>query len=202
MKTITTTVYSFNELSEDAKQKAIESNYYINVGHEWFDYIIDEFKHNEKDFNVDKVYSSGFHSQGDGAMFEYDGISDDLKDEFIDNLNLSPMRTNWLKNNTSVSAKGNQSGHYYHEKSCSHSIYWEIDNGDLHRSTNFYKWLERWLESFADMFENFVISRYEDKCIELYSKLSHSYDYLTSDEEIEDTIIANDLEFYEDGSRY
>lgn len=197
MRTITTTVYSFDELNESAKQKAIESNYYINVKYEWYDFIIDDFKIDETEFNVDKVYFSGFHSQGDGAMFEYDGISNSLKDEFIDTLNLSPMRTNWLKNNISVSAKGEQSGHYYHEKSCNHSIYWEIDNGDLHWSTNFYKWLE----SFEADFEDFIVSRYEDKCIELYKILNNEYDYLTSDEQIIESLISYDYEFTEDGKQ-
>jgi hypothetical protein len=49
MKTITTTVYSFDELNESAKQKAIESNYYINVEHEWYYCTIeDEFTEDGK----------------------------------------------------------------------------------------------------------------------------------------------------------
>jgi len=198
MKTITTKVYSFNELSEDAKQKAIENNHEFNVHADWYEWIYEDFKIDNKDFDIENIYFSGFWSQGDGAMFEYSGISEDLKDEFIDSLSLSPMRKEWLRNNVYVSGKGIQSGHYYHEKSCSHSIYWEVDNGDLHYSTLFYEWLE----SFSGDFEDFVISKYEDICGDLYSKLSHSYDYLTSESAIIENIEANEFEFYEDGSTY
>jgi hypothetical protein len=198
MRTIEQKIYSFNELSEDAKQKAIENNHEVNVHEDWYEYIYEDFIESNKDFDIENIYFSGFWSQGDGAMFEYSGISDNLKDEFIDSLGLSPMRAEWLRNNVYVSGKGIQSGHYYHEKSCSHSIYWEVDNGDLHWSSLFYEWLE----SFTEDFESFVISRYEDLAGDLYSKLSHSYDYLTSEVAIIESIEAIDLEFYEDGSAY
>ena len=200
MKTVEINIYSFDELSKQAKAKVIENNYEINVRHEWYDYIYEDFKELNKDFDIDNIYFSGFYSQGDGAMFEYSGISYELKNEFIDSLDLSPMRKLWLLNNIYVSGKGSQSGHYYHEKSCSHSIYFEVDNGDLHYDAQplFYEWLE----SFADKFEDFIISKYEDQASELYSNLSHSYEYLTSDESIIESIIANDLEFYENGKPY
>lgn len=39
METITLNLYKFSELSEDAKKKAIEKHLYINVDHEWWDFI-------------------------------------------------------------------------------------------------------------------------------------------------------------------
>lgn len=196
MRTIEQKIYSFDELSEQAKAKAIESNHDINLYEDWYEHIYEDFKEDHTDFDIDRMYFSGFSSQGDGAMFEYSGISSELKDEFIDSLGLSPMRAEWLRNNVYVSGKGIQSGLYYHKKSCSHSIYWEVDNGDLHYS--FYEWLE----SFSGDFEDFVISKYEDICGDLYSKLSHSCDYLTSEDAIIESINANELEFLEDGSTY
>lgn len=200
MRTIEQKIYSFDELSEDAKQKAIKNNYQTNIYEEWYQWIYEDFIKLNKDFDIENIYFSGFWSQGDGAMFEYSGIASELKDEFIDSLNLSPIRRQWLENNIYISGKGEQSGHYYHEKSCSHSIYWEVDNGDLHYDAQplFYEWLE----SFAADFEDFVISRYEDQAKELYSKLSNSYDYLTSEVAIIESIEANEFEFYEDGSAY
>lgn len=46
MKTITKTytVYSFDELSEEAKQKAIESLYDINVNYEWWESVYEDAK--------------------------------------------------------------------------------------------------------------------------------------------------------------
>jgi hypothetical protein len=44
MKTIEITLYKFNELNEDAKQKAIEKLYDINVSHEWWELTYDDAK--------------------------------------------------------------------------------------------------------------------------------------------------------------
>ena len=134
-----------------------------------------------------------FWSQGDGAMFEYSGIKQQLVDEFIDSLNLSPMRKCWLENNIYVSGKGNHRGHYYHDNCCNHAIYWEVDNGDLHWSSNFHQWLE----SFSEEFESFVIDKYKDMCRDLHRDLEREYDYLTSEDAIIETM--NEYEFFENG---
>lgn len=42
MRTIETKAYTFSELSEDAKQKAIESLYDINVNYEWWEFIYED----------------------------------------------------------------------------------------------------------------------------------------------------------------
>ena len=42
MRTIRTKVYKFNELSEQAKQKAIESFYYVNVDYDWWESVYED----------------------------------------------------------------------------------------------------------------------------------------------------------------
>lgn len=42
MRTIKTKVYQFSELSEQAKKKAIEWGYDINVCHEWWEVIYED----------------------------------------------------------------------------------------------------------------------------------------------------------------
>lgn len=44
MKTKTINIYSFNELSEEAKQKAIEKFYDINVSHDWWELTYEDAK--------------------------------------------------------------------------------------------------------------------------------------------------------------
>lgn len=39
MRTITTTVYSFDELNDNAKQKAVENLYDINTRFDWWEYV-------------------------------------------------------------------------------------------------------------------------------------------------------------------
>ncbi len=206
MKTVEVKLYKFDELSKEVQDKVLSKNRDINVHDDWHEFIIEDWINEEvpsKGFDATRIYYSGFWSQGDGAMFEYDGIKDDLLNKFLDTMligtePLSPMRKQWILNNVSVSASGKHRGHYYHEKCCSHSIYWEVDNGDLHWSTTFHQWLM----SFADDFEAFVVEEYEYICRELYRTLEKEYDYFTEDEQIAEALRDNDYDFTEDGDFY
>lgn len=198
MKTIEIKVYKFDELSEHAKEKAREWFREGNLYYNWWEFIYEGLKERaeEAGFDVTNIYFSGFWSQGDGAMFEYDNIVDKLRLDFINQLGLSQMRKDWLINNTMISGRGRHRGHYYHSRCCNHSIYWEVDNGDLHYSTLFYSWLK----SFASDFEEYVIDIYEDFCKKLYEELEEEYEYLNSDEVVDETIISNGYYFDEDGN--
>jgi hypothetical protein len=197
MKTKTIEIYSFAELSEEAKEKAIQQFSDLNLYYDWWDCIYDDFKENNNEyFYIDRIYFSGFWSQGDGAMFEYSSLPDRLRDIFIDGLDLTPMRKGWLRNNIAVSGYGKQRGHYYHENSCTHSIYWEVDNGDLYYDRP----LHQWLMSFEADFEDFVINYYKNICSNLYKDLETEYNYLTSDEVIKESLIENDYEFNINGN--
>ena len=207
MRTIETKLYTFEELSEEAKQRAIEKNRYFNVEDSfWHECVYETFKDQaeEAGFSIatlsDKrgkglaIYFSGFWSQGDGAMFEYDHISDELKNEFIEGLKLSPMRKTWLKNQAVICGSCRHLGHYYHENCASHSIDFE-SSFQWSVAINFHNWIE----SFAADFEDFVISKYKDLCRDLYRQLEKEYEYMTSDESVSESLISNEYEFTEDG---
>lgn len=201
MKTVEIKLYKFDELSKEVQDKVLNKNRDINIDDDWHEFVTDDWMEEiipSKGFNPKQIYFSGFWSQGDGAMFEYDGIHDELFNEFVDGLGLSPMRKEWILNNVSVSVSGKHRGHYYHEKCCSHSIYWEVSNTDINYLPNF----SQWLESFADDFETFIIDKYENICRELYKALEESYDYLTDDRQVAETLYANDYDFTEDGDMY
>lgn len=42
MKTIEVNLYKFNELSEEAKEKAVQNLYDINVNYEWWDFVYED----------------------------------------------------------------------------------------------------------------------------------------------------------------
>jgi len=202
MKEVVTKVYSFEELSEESKQVAIkvqqESEWYLD--YDWYDCVYEEQKEiiKEAGFDVEKIYFSGFHSQGDGAMFEYDGLDKKLRLEFIEQLKLSPMRKEWLRNNTMIGGKGTHRGHYHHEYCCNHSIDWEVDNGDVHWSSNF----GAWIDSFQSDFGEYVKDIYVDLCQGLYKALEREYNWLMSDEVVAEHLVASEYEFTEDGKRW
>ena len=66
------TVYQFNELSDEAKDKAIENYRQAGFDYEWWNYIFEDAKRMGvlMGITVDNIYFSGFSSQGDGACFE------------------------------------------------------------------------------------------------------------------------------------
>lgn len=194
MRTIRIKLYKFNELSESAKQKAIESLYNINTGYEWYKYTTEAFKENKDFFDITNTYFSGFSSQGDGAMFEYSGINTDFVNKIIDSLSLPNWKKKVLKHYIYVSGDGKQRGHYYHENSCSHNINIESNNG-----AQYYRNIELLIDSVSSTIEDAIIEKYKELAKELYRTLEKEYDYLTSEEAIIETIEVNDYEFTQDG---
>ncbi len=196
-RTIRTKVYLFNELSKDAQSKAIQHFSDINTDYNWSESTIDEFKGNDEFFDITNVYYRVFWSQGDGAMFEYDRINKDFVNSVIDTLKLPNWKKEVLKKCTYVAANGKQWGHYYHEKSVTHNINIESDNG-----AQYYPNIERLIELYSGEIEDAIIDKYEDIARELYKTLENEYNYLTSEESIKETIIANEYEFTKEGNRF
>ena len=197
MRIVETKVYTFEELSAPAKQNAIENHRDINTHDGWWEPIFEGITEEAEQagFSVGNIYFSGFWSQGDGAMFEYTTVGDTLLDKFVDQLDLSPLRKSWLRSQTFAQSRGTHSGHYYHENCCSHVI-------DFEPNFSTYGNFWEWIGSFADQYEQFVISKYKTLCRELYSRLNKYNDELTSDEQVAETIIMNEFEFTKDGNNF
>lgn len=197
MRILETKVYTFDELSEEAKEKAIEKNRYVNVDiSEWYYFVYGVFKHQYSNlFEISNIYFNGFCSQGDGAMFEYDGITDKLIDEFISQLQLTSLRKKLVKEAIYFSGSGKHSGHYYHERTCSHSFYVESQYA-LHKN---HKNIQEFIDNIAMYFEVYIEERYIDLCQELYQSLKDEYEWYISDKAITEHLIENEYEFTEQG---
>ena len=197
MRIVETKVYTFEELAENSQQIAIDNHRDVNTYDGWWEPIFEGITEEAEQagFHVGNIYFSGFWSQGDGAMFEYTTLGDTLLNKFVDQLDLSPMRKSWLRTQTFAQSEGKHSGHYYHENCCSHVV-------DFEPNFSTYGNFWEWIGSFADQYEEFVISEYKTLCRELYSRLSTYNDELTSDEEVAETIIMNEWEFDVDGNNF
>ena len=198
MRVLETKVYTFDELSEEAKEKAIEKNRHMNVEYwEWYHNVYDTFKKKYSDlFEITDMYFSGFCSQGDGAMFEYGGITDKLIDEFITQLELSPLRKKIVKDIFYFSGSGRQHGHYYHEKCCWHII--NIECTYAYRE-GYYPNIDEFMYELQVDFDAYVREKYIDLAQELYQSLEDEYEWHTSDEAIEERLIEGEYEFTENG---
>lgn len=194
MRTVETKVYTFEELSDEAKQVALDRHREINAHDGWWDPIYEGLteKAKEAGFEVQDIYFSGFWSQGDGAMFTYKGFNDNILKGFVAQLQLSEEDKQLILSQGVVSGKGLHRGHYYHEKSCDHYVYLESNDPDFEYATDL-------IDGLDGAFENYVTEVYEDLCGQLYKDLEEYYNELTSDEYVGEMLIENEYEFTEDG---
>lgn len=182
-KTIKT--YSFEELSEDAKNKALELYRDINIDDDnWTECIFEDFKQELFKLGYDdvKIYYSGFCSQGDGACFE---ATLDVK-QWLKAHKLSNKYKAVYIDSNNVTVRIVQRGNYYHENSAYIDSYTTFE-----RTTADNQW-----EEVEDLIE---AERYQ-KSKELYKSLYEEYFNLLSDENVKEAIIANEYQFLENGS--
>lgn len=196
METRSYTVYKFDELTDEAKQKAIEKLYDINVDHDgWYEFIFEDAKEIGKliGIDIDKIYFSGFSSQGDGACFEgsynYEKNSvkkikeyapKDIKLHSIAESLQSIQKKHFYKLNANIKHRG----HYYHEMCTDIQVY---KDGNYLSSESELKAEEE----IKDILRDYM--RW------IYKSLESNYDYCTSEEAIIETIEANDYDFTKDG---
>lgn len=185
-----TILYKFDELSTQAKEKAITS---FQEDENYLDYDC----HGDTIYDFETIleligyydiecYFSGFHSQGDGACFSA-GFERNKrclekvksycpKEEEI--LNIVEKIQSEIPLREEYEIK--HSGHYYHEY-CT-NVYYLGDNEKAEQLD------ERFLELSRELMSI------------LYQKLNDEYDYLNSSEAIIEHIRANEYEFTENGT--
>jgi hypothetical protein len=201
MRTETIKIYKFEELNDESQEKAIEKFYDLNIYEGWWDSVYEMYMQDETGFDIDKIYFRGFHSQGDGAMFEGSPNKDIL--HFITpNYRNKQYQKDWYRvikliKNGDINIYGSfkHSGHYYHSKSYSDNLDAEMTNDRYGKN---YSNIEDILE---DILEE-IREHYEDICNKIYHSLKQEHEYNTSREAIEESIIVNEYEFTEDGEQY
>lgn len=185
--------YKFSELNDTAKQKALDKCREFQTTHEWWEYVYYDAKEIGKiiGIDIDKIYFSGFWSQGDGACFE--GHYEYVKGATKNVQQYAPMDTelhaiaqalqNIQKANFyQLKASVKHRGHYYHENCTDIDIY-RNDGCELSRDA-----------------EEIVTECLKDFMRWIYSRLEKEYEWLTSDEYVTEMIESNDYEFDEDGN--
>ena len=197
MKTETITIYNFNELSPEAKQKALDDNRYWNVdGLDWWDGVYGNVKDAAKmlGIEIDDIYYSGFYSQGDGAKFtgrySYQaGAIKAIKKEFPQWAELHQIAQDLQEIQCPyfymLEAHVSSSGNYCHEYATAIEVF---DTESRYRDINDAE------QSLQDTLRDFMRL--------IYSSLEAEHDYLMSDESIAESLEVNGVEFLEDGTRY
>lgn len=208
---IETTVYRLGELSDAARDTARAWYREGGFDYDWYDAVYEDFQRIAEILGIDLktravrlmgggtrrepcIWFRGFWSQGDGAWegaYSYarnaptkipayapqdttlHGIADALQ---------AVQRRNFYQ----LRAEASHRGHYYHEYCMAISV-------------------ERDSPTYQDMTEDAeesVTEALRDLARWLYRQLEREYDYLSSDEAVDETIAANEYTFTETGRRF
>lgn len=195
-----------------AKERALEKHRYINVEHDdWYESVYEDFRcvMEDKHIHVERMYFTGFCSQGDGACFE-GSIADGRVVQYLDmhHPNEYPMIRKLVENGGYFNISVCQHGHYCHQYSTMFSVEHDSFYNILETPTDLQSMVaatyDNMLDAEASAFEEVTKDKWRGYMGDLYEQLSDEYDALTEDDAVWDTIIANDLlegeEDDEDGS--
>jgi hypothetical protein len=209
---IQTTVYSFDELSDVAKENARSWYRGLGLDHEWWDSVYDDFERVCEILGIRLkttpvrligggmrqkpcIWFSGFSSQGDGACFEgywshAKGAAARIRDYAPTDVTLHGIadrlqaiqRCNFYQ----LAAEVSHRGLHYHEYTMS---------VDVTRDS------PTWQPPTEDA-EEIVTEALRDLARWLYRQLETEHDYLLSDESIDQSLDGNNYTFTEDGKRF
>ena len=193
----------FDALPEDLKDKILDEHRHWNTEHiDWWDSVYEQFKHDMDaiGIQVERMYFSGFWSQGDGACFEGCVCDWEL---FLKSVGYTDAAL--IKHAASYfGLRVTHFGHYYHENCTSFGSdiplprhdededfiddYSPHERGSLQEAV----WLALLNGYSGESFEREFTEAFKDHMRDLYKRLEEEYDYLTSDEAILDSLEAND----------
>jgi hypothetical protein len=219
MRTIETNLYTFEELSPEAREKAIERlrvllhrDFY--PFEDWWDVVYEQFREDMKaeGIDVDEMYFSGFWSQGDGASFTgtitlsekqlLELMPEAARNQLID-LNTRCRLLGHEPLNLAYQASIKTSGNYSHENTMRIDSY---ENLSVAIPFSLEEELVLEAEQLRDEvlcnidFDDGALEIARDHARKLYHDLEVEYEYLTSDEVVAEHLTINDYEFLEDGS--
>ena len=189
------TLYSFDELSDQAQQKAIETV------REW-DYLFEPDEQfilecfatqNPHIKNMDISYS-GFWSQGDGASFTGSIDSDWLINFFAENVN-DELKTILREVEVSFFRHSSRYAHW-------NTVSSELDSSDIVWADHIEEndtLKDRMIENYLYDMRQAIEEYRTDLCHDIYNALKQAYEQCHSDENITELIKANEYLFHSNG---
>lgn len=196
---VETEVFEFSELSETAKQSAIDkAREFACEDSFWHDCVLDDAKATAKILGIDiqDIYFSGFWSQGDGAQFtgSYSYAKQSAKD----------IRVEYPKDETlhaiadglrdiqrlsfyQLSASVSSTGHYSHEMCTRIFVY----DDRPHAARDVSEHVEQTVTELLRGFMRWI-----------YSRLQAEYEFQTSDDTLREWLQDSEQDFTIEGSIY
>ena len=187
--------YTFDELDDAAKERAREWWRRVGEGDDfWSEWPLDDAKAVLKliGFTIDRIYYSGFWSQGDGACFEGAWSAANVNATALKAY--APVDKELHRIADAVQAFAvrypgafltvKHRGHYYHQYETVFTVQ-AFDNED----------------NEIDVDEQPIIDAARDAMEWIYRQLKATYEYKDADAQVDDTIRANEYEFTKEGKR-
>lgn len=209
---ISMTVYRLNELHEGAKDRARAWYREAGFDHDWYDAVHEDFQRIAEILGIQLktrttrlvggrtrqdpcIWFSGFWSQGDGAAWE--GVYSYRKSAAAKLRAYAPkdktlhriaetLQAAQRQNFYQLSAEVTHRGNYYHAFTMAVSV--RRDSAAA-------------AEIIGDA-ESIVTDALRDLANWLYRQLEQEYEYLTSDEAVDETLVVGGYTFTEEGRRF
>lgn len=186
----------YQDLDEDVKEKLRDELRYSDgyLSDDWWDGEYDWAREVGAMFGLrlDNIYFSGFSSQGDGASFtgklyfkecNEEELPKDIKS--IYNILKEPAALLTITNGETYAVSISTSGTYSHSNTMSFAFnYPELTEEDEDMLARYEDDISQALRDFADW---------------IYKNLEQEYDYLMSDECVDEALISYECEYDEDG---
>lgn len=187
-------------VDDQLQNELIEKYRDINVDYDWWDCTYEDFKieMQTKGITVEDMNFTGFYSQGDGASFT--GRIDMIQFLKVHELEQEYMAATFFAGQGELWVDITRGGsRYYHEQSVNFNLIADNFNNYEEGSTRYevYDTMDTVLNSEWKDLETEVTDICRGYMQDLYSKLRDEYEYLTSDEVVWDTIVANELHVLE-----
>lgn len=212
MKTqIVTDVYTFDLLDDKAKEKARDWYRQASADDDFSaECIIDDAKEMLKNagWSIEKIYYSGFWSQGDGACFEGAWSAKAVNVAAMNesaplDAELQRIAEELAKVAVTFSeASGGvrHRGHYYHE----HCTHFDFEPGDDEACENIVYGSDEYVahENKVKAAEESFIEASRDAMRWIYKRLEADYEFQNSDETVDENILANQYTFTLAGTRF
>ena len=206
MKQVTINLYSFEELTPKAQEKAISEFCDINVDHDWWSFVYDDISNLILDCFGQSASITAF-DLGRRQELEFDGLTLDFHNlvHFVE----SKEKDNYpdfLKKISSLQIP---------EKL--NSLHWGVkdlfESGELEIQGTRQKYCTSFYCNIGAKYAPNVYNHIQPLCTALddlmdnikwyaLDALKIGYEYLTSEEQIKETLISNEYEFTEDGAMY
>lgn len=171
-------VYSFEELDENAQEKAIDNARYHSLDYDWWDFLFDEFSE-----ELDRI---GI----DASTFSFD----------------TGRNETFYANKPSISSTGKllrAAGIDLRTKEARRYI---VDGAHLAIQTQYFggSRASNYVETYSESpeIEQAIQDLIDSKFGDFLKRLREEEDYLTSDEHVKENLIVNEHEFTEDGERW